>query len=288
MLMPTVMNLLTNWLSFMTNMGNMGSPSPFTSSRCDHPTKERGYPPKEFHMVLNSTFMSQYPEVLVIGDVHGCLDELQLLLEKYNATGDDVLKILCGDISRKGPKSIETIRYVRDTPSVMTVRGNNDEKVLMRHYKHHHFNYQLKPADDFIENMTHHDFHYMEQLPYTISIPDLNAIIVHAGLRPGVPLDKNQPYDLMNVRNLIPDKHCEGGFRPHNGMDKGVRWAPQWKGPEHIYFGHDHPRNLQLTRHATGLDTSCVYGRHLTGLFIKGPRRGKLITQRALKQYFSH
>ncbi|XP_015905911.1 bis(5'-nucleosyl)-tetraphosphatase PrpE [asymmetrical] [Parasteatoda tepidariorum] len=256
--------------------------------RCDHPTKDTGYPPKVFHQVLNASVINKYDEVVVIGDVHGCLDELKLLLEKSNTTGDNVLKVLAGDITRKGPKSIGVIRFLRQTPSIITVRGNNDQKILMRHFKHHHFNYHLKKQDMFIVNMTMADFHFMQHLPYTISMPSLNAVVVHGGLRPGVPLRHNQPYDMMNMRNLIKDSRCAGGYRPYNGDDKGARWAPLWQGPVHVYFAHDHPRNMQISPFATGLDTSCVYGRYLTGLFLKGPRKGQVVQQKALKQYFHH
>ena len=44
---------------------------------------------------------------------------------------------------------------------------------------------------------------FLRDLPFTLTIPHLNAIIVHAGLIPGVPLIEQCANDLVWMRNII-------------------------------------------------------------------------------------
>lgn len=66
-----------------------------------------------------------------IGDVQGCFDELQLLLFKIGFNyGTDTLW-LTGDIVNRGPKSLETIRFVKKHADCMqTILGNHDLNLL--------------------------------------------------------------------------------------------------------------------------------------------------------------
>ncbi|KAJ1484698.1 Metallo-dependent phosphatase-like protein, partial [Baffinella frigidus] len=62
---------------------------------------------------------------IVVGDVHGCAEELDLLLEACGfQQGRDVL-VLVGDLVHKGPRSCEVVRRVRELGGV-SVRGNHD------------------------------------------------------------------------------------------------------------------------------------------------------------------
>lgn len=139
-----------------------------------------------------------------------------------------------------------------------------------------------------MKELTQEEVDYLISLPYSIRIPSLNCMIVHAGLIPGVSLEDMNPYDLVSLRNIITKTDSVSGeviLTPSKNTDKGVGWAKLWKGPEHVYFGHDARRKFQQELFATGLDTGCVYGFNLTGVFINGKRKGTFVKAPSIKPH---
>ena len=186
--------------------------------------------------------------------------------------------IFCGDLINKGPFNVETLRFVRQLPNCHAVRGNHEEHILK-----HCFEIKSNPRDienlppkyQWVTNLTDDETEYLTNLPYTISLPSLNAIVVHAGLYPWKPLEHQELQDMVFLRCIAdPD-----GERPRASkhFGDGLSWASCWTGPEHVYFGHDARRGLQRYPLATGLDTGCVYGGSLTAVFMTGSRRFLMI-----------
>jgi predicted phosphodiesterase len=67
--------------------------------------------------------------VLIVGDVHGCLDELKALLEKANYAAGRTSVVLVGDVCNKGPHSAATVAFCRQN-NFLCVRGNHDHSAL--------------------------------------------------------------------------------------------------------------------------------------------------------------
>ncbi|MFO6485390.1 metallophosphoesterase [Escherichia coli] len=63
----------------------------------------------------------------LIGDVHGCYDELIALLHKVEFTPGNNTLWLTGDLVARGPGSLDVLRYVKSLgDSVRLVLGNDD------------------------------------------------------------------------------------------------------------------------------------------------------------------
>lgn len=215
--------------------------------------------------------------LLVIGDVHGCYDELRELLDQQDISeeSNNTCVIFVGDLINKGPKNAEVVKLARKLRAY-SVRGNHDEVCLLEWEKSQKRNGTLSSKFSWMKQLTPQDIQWLYDMPYTIGVPSRNFIIVHAGLLPGRSLEEQDPKDMITMRNVMEDASGEGYVATE--ADTGVCWASRWEGPDHIYFGHDARRLLQQHNYATGLDTGCVYGGHLTAIY---PVSGKLVSVKA-------
>ena len=204
--------------------------------------------------------------IVIIGDVHGCCDELNELLDKCNAKESNKCVIYVGDLMNKGPKSAEVVRLVRET-GAYCVRGNHDEVSLREWQTSCEMSAPLPEKFTWLSKLSRDDLRWAFELPYIVSIPSKNIIVVHAGLVPGVELDKQNLTDLIHMRDVKYDNELSRWLARKKVGEDSDPWASKWPGPDHVYFGHDAKRFYQSYQFATGLDTGCVYGGKLTAVY---------------------
>ena len=191
----------------------------------------------------------------VVGDVHGCLDELKDLLTAAQIDDATTRLVLVGDLVNKGPRSLDVLRYCRAN-DVCAVRGNHDDKCL-RLYD----GVDVRTDEHaYVERMTPADAAWLRQLPHTLTLPGVDAVVVHAGLRPGMTLADQSPRDMTTMRSLGTPSSAPGD----------LSWAALREEAPLVVFGHDARRGLQEHAWAVGLDTGCCYGGRLTGVFLPG------------------
>ena len=194
----------------------------------------------------------------MVGDVHGCRKELGQLLERVAfRTGDRL--VLVGDLLARGPDSLGVLDIVRRTGALF-VLGNHEAKLLA--WKRD--GAALGPEHRAVANVLRPiDWVLLESAPVVIDLPDHDLRVVHAGLVPRRPLERQDPRVLVRMRTI------DGRGRPHSTRDGGRLWGTLYAGPPHVVFGHNAVDGLQLHRWATGLDTGCVYGGSLTALVLE-------------------
>ncbi len=183
---------------------------------------------KRSHLSMNSN-NEDIPfsdKILVIGDVHGCFNELKALVEKaMNLHNDGKLfsaVVLVGDLCNKGPHSAEVIRFVRNEKNWFSVRGNHDNHALAASLGDETKRTQmgLKSKYQWVHSLSDDDIVWMSNLPYTITIPrnmdlamidpsseqldkDCNVIVVHAGLIPNIYLDDQDILTMTTIRDVV-------------------------------------------------------------------------------------
>jgi predicted phosphodiesterase len=193
---------------------------------------------------------------LVVGDVHGCREELEDLLKVAGFGKGDRL-VLAGDLVAKGPDSQGVVQLARELEA-RAVLGNHDAHLLgAREGKP-----SKKRDEALVRSMTGADWDYLEQLPLYLELSELGAVVAHGGLVPGVPLAEQERNVVINLRSFD-----EKG-RPSARIEGGVPWASRWPGPALVLFGHDAVRGLQRYPHALGLDSGCVYGKALSAVWL--------------------
>ena len=243
------------------------------------------------HQVIHSQDI-QEKHILIIGDIHACFDEFkELIVEAKKKVNNEAIHIVCvGDMLNKGPKNFETVKFLQEMFSngqLHAVRGNHEESILREYmYKAQNYDYSFPPKYHYLNDFSESDFAFLSNLPYSLRIPRINAVIVHAGLVPNVPLEKQKYGDITRMRNLISTPtFLRFKVQAHPKTEKGVAWATKWEGPEHVYFGHDAKRKIQDLPFATGLDSGCLYGNFLTGIIIDSSMHRSFVHVEAKQKY---
>lgn len=120
-----------------------------------------------------------------IGDIQGCFDELQALLATINFAPQQDTLWFCGDLVARGPKSLETLRFVRSLgDAAHTVLGNHDLHLLAIHAGIK----AAKPSDNLDALLAAPDcsqlIEWLRQQPLLLELPDDQLVLSHAGISP--------------------------------------------------------------------------------------------------------
>jgi serine/threonine protein phosphatase 1 len=210
----------------------------------------------------------------VIGDVHGCYRELCDLLATLGP-GDDDRLIFVGDLVIRGPENASVVRLFTDDalPNATVILGNNEEKLrpTLAGDPTYANAAVLGTIDQLREaGLLDAALDLFDSFPLYVDLGE--HWIVHAGVRPGIPLAEQDRDDLLKLKTLDGD--------PCSPM-----WWEQYDGPNRVIFGHHVTRAPMVLPYAVNLDTGCVYGGSLTAYTIE---TGTITSVRARETYYRH
>jgi len=204
---------------------------------------------------------------IIVGDVHGCREELEDLLRWVGLGSSDTL-ITVGDTVVRGPDPHGTLGVLRKA-GARSVRGNHEDR-LLRWRAARALSRPLPPVGTLtrrtIDALKPRDWAYLDAMPLWIDLPEHGVRVVHAGAVPGVAMEQQETRALLFMRSLDE----RGGPVIERG---GTSWAHAWPGPEHIVYGHHAKDEPEVAVHATGIDTGCVYGGRLTAMVLREGER---------------
>jgi len=212
----------------------------------------------------------------VIGDVHGCYDELCELLAKLGYevdAGNFFAKppagrkaVFLGDLCDRGPKNVETLRIVMNmvqAGNAFCVAGNHDVKLLKK----------LKGADvqlshgldRTIEQLQTQDKEFIAQVKDFLDglishyvFDNGKLVAAHAGCK-----EKYQGRGSGRVREFCLYGDTTGEIDEY-GLPVRLPWANEYRGKALVIFGHIPTQEVQITNNTACIDTGCVFGGKLS------------------------
>lgn len=243
---------------------------------------------------------------IVVGDIHGCLDEFRALVDRVGyRKGQDRL-IIAGDLVDRGPDSAGVVHYAMYI-GAEAIQGNHDAKLLrrrghmMRSATNPQYRNPMQPDVDqeqTISQLTDIEFTWLGGLPYYIDLPEFNTVVVHAGLLPGRSLNKQSKEIMTMVRYVHPVEYrmmplVIPGFRKPEGS---VFWADIWDGKQDVIFGHTvvgrewiKDWDAHSGARCYGIDTGCVFGGHLSAMILDPDMpHGREVVQIKAAMEYSH
>jgi protein phosphatase len=212
----------------------------------------------------------------IIGDVHGCLDELLELLRVlgWQVEGDCPMHpdgrkaVFVGDLIDRGPNSVGVLQLVRRTVEAgvaYAVIGNHDEKLIryLRGRKvqvSHGLERTLQELEAHPEPLRHELRVFLESLPSHLVLDNGKLVVAHAGIK--------QPY-IGRSSPVIRDFCLYGettGESDEFGLPVRLNWAADYRGSALVVYGHTPNPDPLWQNNTVNIDTGCVFGGALTAL----------------------
>ena len=212
----------------------------------------------------------------IIGDIHGCHQELMQLLETlgYDTSTpaprhpQGRTAVFLGDLVDRGPgadRVLETVMNMTQEGTALCVAGNHENK-LLRHLKGNPVTVSHGLAST-IEQLEARPREFREQVQQFLNrLPEHHLLdqgrlaVAHAGI-----LEEYQGRISSRIRNFCLYGQTNGETDEW-GLPVRQDWALQYRGPTTVVYGHTPVDQPHWTNNTINIDTGCVFGGSLTAL----------------------
>ncbi len=173
--------------------------------------------------------------VYAVGDIQGCLEQLERLLERLNFDPTVDKLWLTGDLVNRGPNSLGVLRLIKSLGDrAVTVLGNHDLHLLAVWTGHG----RLKKNDSLAQVLDAPDsgelLDWLRHRPLLHNEPELNTVMVHAGLFPFWSFEQAQAYAAEAEQMLRSNDWVE--LMRHLYGDEPAQWNDTLSGWERLRF----------------------------------------------------
>jgi protein phosphatase len=226
----------------------------------------------------------------IIGDIHGCGDELEALLQHLGYAIADVIPsdslwsgsvyshpqgrkaVFLGDLVDRGPRILDTLKIVRnmvEAGTAICVPGNHDIK-LMRKLRGknvkitHGLDKSLAEIDALPEDIrqlfSKEIAAFVDSLVSHYVLDDGKLVVSHAGMKEAL-----QGRGSGKVRDFALYGETTGETDEF-GLPVRYNWAAEYRGKAIVVYGHTPVLEPEWLNGTIDIDTGCVYGGKLTAL----------------------
>lgn len=230
----------------------------------------------------------------VIGDIHGCCDELELLLKKLGygqmngiySNPDGRKAVFLGDLCDRGPKNADVLRLVMDmvkAGNAYAVPGNHDVKLLK--YLNGKSVGLTHGMDGTVAELEERGGEFKAEVAAFIDglvshylFDGGKLIVAHAGLKQeyiGRSSSKVREFCLYGETTGETDSY---------GLPVRLDWAADYRGRATVVYGHVAGKEVRAQNGTYCIDTGCVYGGKLTA--FRYPER-EFVSVDALAAYYA-
>ncbi len=233
----------------------------------------------------------------IIGDVHGCADEMKALVKQlgYVVTGEDSglrarhpegrTLVFVGDLVDRGPAVTETLAFVMplvESGDALCVQGNHEAKLLRalngRDVKQTHgLKETLEQLETQPPEFRHRVRKFVDGLRSHYVLDNWKLVVAHAGLR-----EDMQGRGSAAVRSFALYGDTTGETDAF-GLPVRYPWAADYRGRAMVVYGHTPVVEAEWLNGTICVDTGCVFGGKLTAL--RYPER-ELVSVPAARVYY--